>query len=137
MVTNYGQAAILTLSNRFFARDGIAAEGTINQEQIIAADVGFGLLNEQRVKGSIIPLQDLIKEAHDSVVHFSDYKVQQLVVTENAQESSMKLAGAAKKCPWQVRGLCDANGRTDASVNSNRLVMDRSALEFSCNYKHE
>jgi predicted amidohydrolase/GNAT superfamily N-acetyltransferase len=39
MATNYGQAAILTPSDYFFARDGIAAEGTINQEQMMVADV--------------------------------------------------------------------------------------------------
>jgi hypothetical protein len=33
MATDYGQAAILTPSDYFFARDGIAAEGTINQER--------------------------------------------------------------------------------------------------------
>jgi predicted amidohydrolase/GNAT superfamily N-acetyltransferase len=91
MATNYGQAAILTPSDYFFARDGIAAEGTINQEQIIVADVDLDLLDEQRVNGSVIPLQDLIKDAYDSVVHFSDYKVQQPIVAENAQEASLKL----------------------------------------------
>ncbi|MGA3370473.1 MAG: GNAT family N-acetyltransferase [Terracidiphilus sp.] len=77
MATNYGQAAILTPSDYFFARDGIAAEGTINQEQLVVADVDLDLLDEQRVNGSVIPLQDLIKDAYDSVVHFSDYKGQQ------------------------------------------------------------
>ncbi len=76
MNTNYGQAAILTPSDYFFARDGIAAEGTINQEQMIVADVDLDLLDEQRVNGSVIPLQDLIKDAYDNVVHFSDYKGQ-------------------------------------------------------------
>ncbi len=76
MNTSYGQAAILTPSDYFFARDGIAAEGTINQEQIIFADVDLDLLDEQRVNGSVIPLQDLIKDAYDNVVHFSDYKGQ-------------------------------------------------------------
>ena len=76
MNTNYGQAAILTPSDYFFARDGIAAEGTINQEQLVVADVDLDLLDEQRVNGSVIPLQDLIKDAYDSVVHFSDYKGQ-------------------------------------------------------------
>jgi len=79
MATNYGQAAILTPSDYFFARDGIAAEGNINQEQIIFADVDLDLLDEQRVNGSVIPLQDLIKDAYDSVVHFSDYKGQKPV----------------------------------------------------------
>ena len=74
MATNYGQAAILTPSDYFFARDGIAAEGTINQEQLVVADVDLDLLDEQRVNGSVIPLQDLIKDAYDNVVHFSDYR---------------------------------------------------------------
>jgi predicted amidohydrolase/GNAT superfamily N-acetyltransferase len=76
MAANYGQAAILTPSDYFFARDGIASEGTINQEQMIVADVDLDLLDEQRVNGSVIPLQDLIKDAYDNVVHFSDYKGQ-------------------------------------------------------------
>jgi hypothetical protein len=40
------------------------------------ADVDLDLLDEQRVNGSVIPLQDMIKDAYDSVVHFSDYKSQ-------------------------------------------------------------
>jgi predicted amidohydrolase/GNAT superfamily N-acetyltransferase len=78
MAANYGQAAILTPSDYFFARDGIAAEGTINQEQMVFADVDLDLLDEQRVNGSVIPLQDLIKDAYDNVVHFSDYKGQKM-----------------------------------------------------------
>jgi hypothetical protein len=85
MATDYGQAAILTPSDYFFARDGIAAEGTINQEQIIVVDVELDLLDEQRVNGNVIPLQDLIKDACDKVVHLSDYKAQQLDETEIAQ----------------------------------------------------
>jgi predicted amidohydrolase/ribosomal protein S18 acetylase RimI-like enzyme len=86
MSTNYGQAAILTPSDYFFARDGIAAEGTINQEQMIVADVDLDLLDEQRVNGSVIPLQDLIKDAYDSVVHFSDYKGQKSVAVNDQNE---------------------------------------------------
>jgi predicted amidohydrolase len=82
MNSNYGQAAIMTPSDYSFARDGIAAEGTINQEQMIVADVDLDLLDEQRVNGSVIPLQDLIKDAYDNVVHFSDYKGQKPVRTE-------------------------------------------------------
>ena len=85
MATNYGQAAILTPSDYFFARDGIAAEGTINQEQLVVADVDLDLLDEQRVNGSVIPLQDLIKDAYDNVVHFSDYKVQKPVEAEQRE----------------------------------------------------
>jgi predicted amidohydrolase/ribosomal protein S18 acetylase RimI-like enzyme len=87
MNTNYGQAAILTPSDYFFARDGIAAEGTINQEQMIVADVDLDLLDEQRVNGSVIPLQDLIKDAYDNVVHFSDYKGQKPVPVDDPIEA--------------------------------------------------
>jgi predicted amidohydrolase/ribosomal protein S18 acetylase RimI-like enzyme len=86
MNTNYGQAAILTPSDYFFARDGIAAEGTINQEQLVVADVDLDLLDEQRVNGSVIPLQDLIKDAYDSVVHFSDYKTQKPIAVDDKDE---------------------------------------------------
>jgi len=86
MAANYGQAAILTPSDYFFARDGIAAEGTINQEQMIFADVDLDLLDEERVNGSVIPLQDLIKDAYDKVVHYSDYKDQNPVEATNPHE---------------------------------------------------
>ena len=68
----------------------LTAESTINQEQIVVADVDLDLLDEQRVNGSVIPLQDLIKDAYDNVVHFSDYKGQPPVGTENPQEGTLK-----------------------------------------------
>ncbi|WP_420238597.1 GNAT family N-acetyltransferase [Telmatobacter bradus] len=86
MAANYGQAAILTPSDYFFARDGIAAEGTINQEQMIVADVDLDLLDEQRVNGSVIPLQDLIKDAYDGVIHYADYKGQKHKTSADAEE---------------------------------------------------
>ncbi len=75
MATNYGLAAIFTPSDYFFARDGIAAEGIINQEQIVIADVDLDLLDEQRVNGTVIPLNDLIKDAYDRVIELSDQPV--------------------------------------------------------------
>ena len=79
MATNYGQAAIFTPSDYFFARDGIAAEGVINQEQMIISDVDLDLLEEQRVNGTVIPLNDLIKDAYDRVVHYADESVCELL----------------------------------------------------------
>ena len=103
MAANYGQAAILTPSDYFFARDGIAAEGTINQEQMVFADVDLDLLDEQRVNGSVIPLQDLIKDAYDNVVHFSDYKGQKLPETGQNEAASNRLGREmqARKIPEQ------------------------------------
>ena len=72
MATHYGQGAILTPSDYFFARDGIAAEGTVNQEQMVVSDVDLDLLDEQRVNGTVIPLSDLIKDAYDRVIHCTD-----------------------------------------------------------------
>jgi predicted amidohydrolase/predicted N-acetyltransferase YhbS len=72
MATHYGQAAILTPSDYFFARDGIAAAGTVNQEQMVIADVDLNLLEEQRVNGTVLPLNDLIRDAYDRVIHYAD-----------------------------------------------------------------
>jgi predicted amidohydrolase/ribosomal protein S18 acetylase RimI-like enzyme len=72
MSTHYGQAAILTPSDYFFARDGIAAEGTVNQEQMVIADVDLDLLEEQRMNGTVLPLNDLIRDAYDRVIHSVD-----------------------------------------------------------------
>ena len=75
MAANYGQAAIMTPSDYFFARDGIAAEGAINQEQMVVSDVDLNLLREQRVSGTVVPLKDLIKDAYDRVIHYTDQRV--------------------------------------------------------------
>jgi predicted amidohydrolase len=72
MATHYGQAAILTPSDYFFARDGIAAEGTVNQEQMVISDVNLDLLDERRINGTVIPLNDLIRDAYDRVIHYAD-----------------------------------------------------------------
>jgi predicted amidohydrolase/GNAT superfamily N-acetyltransferase len=72
MSTNYGQAAILTPSDYHFARDGVAAEGTLNQEQMIVCDVDLDLLREQRISGTVIPLDDRIEDAYDQVIRCSD-----------------------------------------------------------------
>ena len=74
MATHYGQAAILTPCDYFFARDGIAAEGTLNQEQMVIADVDLNLLAEQRVKGTVLPLNDLIRDAYDRVIHYAAHR---------------------------------------------------------------
>ena len=74
MATHYGQAGIFTPSDYFFARDGIAAEGNVNQEQMVISDVDLDLLEEQRVNGTVIPLKDMIRDAYDRVIHCSDHR---------------------------------------------------------------
>ncbi|MBZ5526532.1 MAG: carbon-nitrogen hydrolase family protein [Acidobacteriia bacterium] len=74
MATHYGQAAILTPSDYFFARDGVAAEGIVNQEQMVISDVDLDLLAEQSVSGTVIPINDLIRDAYDRVIHYADHR---------------------------------------------------------------
>jgi len=81
MATHYGQAAILTPSDYFFARDGIAAEGTVNQEQMVITDLDLDLLEEQRVNGTVLPLNDLIRDAYDRVVHYADHRTDAKLVS--------------------------------------------------------
>lgn len=55
---NYGQAAILTPSDFQFARDGILAEGQMNQEMIVIGDLDLASILESRVRGTVLPLID-------------------------------------------------------------------------------
>lgn len=65
---HYGQASILTPSDYPFSRDGIAAEGIANTEQIVIADVDLELLFTNRVDGTTIPLYDKRVELYASRV---------------------------------------------------------------------
>lgn len=65
---HYGQAAIITPSDFSFARDGIAAEGTPNIEQIIVADVDLQDLVSNRLSGTTIPLYDKRKNIYENPV---------------------------------------------------------------------
>ncbi|MFP4223314.1 MAG: carbon-nitrogen hydrolase family protein [Phycisphaeraceae bacterium] len=55
---NWGQASILSPSDFAFARDGIAAEGTPNQETMILADLDRDRIMEARETGTVLPLRD-------------------------------------------------------------------------------
>ncbi|MFZ5502444.1 MAG: carbon-nitrogen hydrolase family protein [Pseudomonadota bacterium] len=66
--THYGQASILTPSDFPFARDGIAAEGVINMEQVVVADVDLDALMQNRINGTTIPLYDKRREIYDDPV---------------------------------------------------------------------
>ncbi|MCZ7652688.1 MAG: carbon-nitrogen hydrolase family protein [Thermoanaerobaculia bacterium] len=55
---NYGQAAILTPSDFFFARDGILAEGTPNSEMMIVGVLELDDLRASRERGTVLPLRD-------------------------------------------------------------------------------
>jgi predicted amidohydrolase len=55
---NYGQAAILTPSDFSFARDGILAEGTPNQEMMVIGELNLKTIVEARANGTVLPLRD-------------------------------------------------------------------------------
>jgi predicted amidohydrolase len=55
---NYGKASVLTPCDFPFGRDGILAEGVVNQDQIIIAELDLGLVDESRSFGTVIPLED-------------------------------------------------------------------------------
>lgn len=65
---HFGQAAIITPSDFAFARDGIAAEGVPNMEQIIIADVDLRKLVNNRIHGTTIPLYDMRHDIYESNV---------------------------------------------------------------------
>lgn len=55
---NYGQAAILTPSDFAFSRDGILAEGNINQEMMVIGELNLQTISYGRSSGTVLPLLD-------------------------------------------------------------------------------
>ncbi len=55
---NYGQASILTPSDFAFSRDGILAEGNVNQEMMVIGELNLKTINESRTNGTVLPLND-------------------------------------------------------------------------------
>jgi predicted amidohydrolase len=73
MYTNYACSAILTPSDFPFARDGIAAEGNVNQEMLVTADVDLDLLADARQGGSVRPFTDRRPEVYTGDVEVVSY----------------------------------------------------------------
>ena len=42
---------------------------------MVISDVDLDLLEEQRINGTVLPLNDLIRDAYDRVIHCSDRPV--------------------------------------------------------------
>ncbi|HEX9759802.1 MAG TPA: carbon-nitrogen hydrolase family protein, partial [Candidatus Acidoferrales bacterium] len=55
---NYGQAAILTPSDFAFSRDGILAEGNVNQEMMVIGELNLKTIADTRSTGTVLPLND-------------------------------------------------------------------------------
>lgn len=58
MTINFGQAAICTPSDFAFPMNGIAAEGIVNTQTVVIADLDLGALDIQRQSASVRPLLD-------------------------------------------------------------------------------
>lgn len=58
----------MTPSDFPFSRDGIAAEGEINLEQVVIADVDLDTLAQNRINGTTIPLYDKRREVYQNPV---------------------------------------------------------------------
>lgn len=58
MSINFGQAAICTPSDFAFPMNGIAAEGIVNTQTVVIADLDLGALDIQRQCASVRPLLD-------------------------------------------------------------------------------
>jgi hypothetical protein len=41
---------------------------------MVIADVDLHLLEEQRINGTVLPLNDLIRDAYDRVIHYADHR---------------------------------------------------------------
>jgi predicted amidohydrolase len=55
---NYAQASILSPSDFAFSRDGIVAEGIINQEAMVIGELNLRAIEENRSNGTVLALRD-------------------------------------------------------------------------------
>ena len=55
---NYGQASILSPCDFSFPRDGILAEGNVNDETMVIGDLDMKSIEENRSFGTVLPLHD-------------------------------------------------------------------------------
>ncbi len=60
---NYGQASILTPSDFPFSRDGILAEGNVNQEMMVIGELNLKTILDTRTSGTVLPLSDSQRSA--------------------------------------------------------------------------
>ena len=60
---NYGSASIITPSDFPFARDGILAEGNVNQEMMVIGELNLETIEESRAFGTVLPLNDSHRSA--------------------------------------------------------------------------
>src|SRR5690606_9204754 len=58
MRANFGQAAIITPNDIPFPPKGLAAEGELNHDMLVTADLDLSLLYEVREKGSVTTWRD-------------------------------------------------------------------------------
>lgn len=77
MALNFGQAAICTPSDFAFPMNGIAAEGIINTQTVVIADLDLGALDIQRQSASVRPLLD---RRHDIYELSAKVQVQHVTV---------------------------------------------------------
>lgn len=68
---NYGQAAIYTPSDFSFSRDGLLAEGAVNQESMVIGEIDLALIDESRRTGTVLPLRD--SQTTDEVLSVVDH----------------------------------------------------------------
>jgi predicted amidohydrolase len=60
---NYGQASILTPSDFPFSRNGILAEGNVNQEMMVIGELNLRTILDTRTSGTVLPLLDSRRSA--------------------------------------------------------------------------
>lgn len=55
---NWGQSSILTPCDFPFVRDGVLAEGALNQEAVVVGELNLQAIHESREKGTVLTLKD-------------------------------------------------------------------------------
>ncbi len=69
MDLQYAQSAVITPSDFPFARDGVAAEASLNTETMVVCDLDMHLLDEARNNGTVTHMKDLRRDLHSLSVN--------------------------------------------------------------------
>ncbi len=65
MDLQYAQSAVVTPSDFPFARDGVAAEASLNTETMVVCDLDLGLLQKARNNGTVTQMKDLRRDLYN------------------------------------------------------------------------
>ena len=64
---------------------------------MVIADVDLNLLEEQRVNGTVLSRNDLIRDTYDRVIHCADHRGAEMLVSGTAEAATASTGAVERK----------------------------------------